>query len=244
MKRTQIFFMAMVVALVCSCNFTEEIYFNEDGTGRLNISFDGNEMFGMLPADSTRTNEVIDSTLVFKEMLVEKRDSISMLSAKEQENLKRLEPFSLRMQMNEAEELMLFDMFADFEDISEMNNAFNTFQSAAAVGPSAGSKPMPNGAENEATKVSYEFNDNKFRRVAKIVDQEMFERSKDSLQSAEMFLGSSNYTFKYHFPRRIKETNLEEATFSMDGKTLIYKVNFLDVLKDPEAFLIEVELED
>ena len=59
-----------------------------------------------------------------------------------------------------------------------------------------------------------------------------------------MFLGGSTYTFKYHFPRRIKSTNLDEATFSMDGKTLIYEANFLEMLKDPESIQIEVELED
>lgn len=71
----------------------------------------------------------------------------------------------------------------------------------------------------------------------------MFQKSMDSLQSAEMFLGGSTYTFRYHFPKRVKSTNVEGATFSMDGKTMIYEVNFLDMLKDPESINIEVELE-
>ena len=29
----------------------------------------------------------------------------------------------------------------------------------------------------------------------------------------------------------------------MDGKTMIHEVNFLDMMKDPESLLIEVELE-
>jgi hypothetical protein len=71
----------------------------------------------------------------------------------------------------------------------------------------------------------------------------LFDKTIDSLAGSEMFLSSSTYTFKYHFPKRIKSTNIEEATFSMDGKTMIHEVNFLEMMKDPKSILIEVELE-
>ena len=87
------------------------------------------------------------------------------------------------------------------------------------------------------------FKKNKFKRETIILDQALFEKSIDSLASAEMFLSSSTYTFKYHFPKRVKSTNIEEATFSMDGKTMIHEVNFLDMMKNPESIVIEVELE-
>ena len=58
-----------------------------------------------------------------------------------------------------------------------------------------------------------------------------------------MFLSSSTYTFKYHFPRRIIATSAEGATFSMDGKTMIYEVNFLEMMKNPTAIDFTVELE-
>jgi len=65
----------------------------------------------------------------------------------------------------------------------------------------------------------------------------MFKKRIDSLASAEMFLSNSTYTFKYHFPKRVKSTNIKDATFSMDGKTMIHEVNFLDRMKDPESFI-------
>ena len=102
---------------------------------------------------------------------------------------------------------------------------------------------MPENAANETTEVDYSFKKNKFKRETVILNKEMFKKSIDSLASAEMFLSSSTYTFKYHFPKRVKSTNIKEATFSMDGKTMIHKVNFLDMMKDPESLLIEVELE-
>lgn len=198
----------------------------------------------MLPStDSTQLDKAIDSTLVFKDLLRDKKDSISQLSAEEQAKLKRLEPFSLHMKVETESGIMNFDMYTDFKDVSEVNDAFNAFQNASSVGPISGGQSMPENAANEATEVNYSFKKNKFKRETVILNQKMFKKSIDSLASAEMFLSSSTYTFKYHFPKRVKSTNIKEATFSIDGKTMIHKVNFLDMMKDPESLLIEVELE-
>ncbi len=244
MKLVRVFSTVLIAVFFVACNFTEEIHFNQDGTGKMNIGFDGGEMLQMLPSsDSTQLEEVIDSTIVFKDLIRENKDSIAQLSPKQQAELKKLEPFSLHMMMDAEKGIMNFDMFTDFKDVSEVNDAFNAFQSASSVGPTAGSKPMPKNSANEATEVSYSFKKDKFRREAVIKDKELFQQSIDSLETAEMFLSSSTYTFKYHFPKRVKSTNVEEATFSMDGKTMVYEVNFLDMLKDPESIMIEVELE-
>tara|TARA_R110002126_G_scaffold122273_2_gene263940 strand:+ start:35 stop:772 length:738 start_codon:yes stop_codon:yes gene_type:complete len=232
-----------IATLFVACNFTEEIYFNEDGTGNMSISFDGGEMIQMLPStDSTQLDKAIDSTVVFKDLLRDKKDSISQLSAEEQAKLKRLEPFSLHMKVEPESGIMNFDMYTDFKEVSEVNDAFNAFQHASSVGPIAGGQSMPENATEETTKVNYSFKKNKFKRETVILNQELFDKTIDSLAGSEMFLSSSTYTFKYHFPKRIKSTNIEEATFSMDGKTMIHEVNFLEMMKDPKSILIEVEL--
>jgi hypothetical protein len=244
MRIKHVFLAVCTTVFLVACNFTEEIYFNPDGSGKMNIAFDGSEMMQMIPEnDSIAKDQVIDSTLVFRDFLIEKKDSIANLPLEEQANLKKLEPFSLHMQVDASKAIMNFEMFTDFKNVSEVNDAFNTFQNASSVGPSAGSQQMPKNSGNEATKVDYTYNGTNFTRKASIKDQELFQKSIDSLQSAEMFLSSSTYTFKYHFPKRVKSTNIEQATFSMDGKTMIYEVNFLDMMKDPESIQIEVELE-
>ncbi|WP_430424100.1 hypothetical protein [Maribacter litoralis] len=244
MKFLKIFTAVIITVLFIACNFTEEIYFNENGSGKMSIAFDGGEMLQMLPeTDSTKLEEVIDSTLVFKDLLIEKKDSIAKLSPKQQAKLKRLEPFKLHMKVDAENGIMNFDMYTDFKNVTEVNDAFNSFQSASAIGPISGGKSMPSGATEEATQVKYSFKRNKFKRETIILDQTLFANSIDSLAGAEMFLSGSTYTFKYHFPKRVKSTNIEEATFSMDGKTMVHEVNFLEMMKDPESMVIEVELE-
>lgn len=230
-----------------SCNFTEEIHLNEDGSGKLSINFDAQELMAMVGSlDSLRQEQPMDSTLVFKDLLEEKKDSIALLPLEEQARLKNLEPFSMHMVVDPAAQVMRFELFSEFQNIEKVNDAFNAFQSASALGPKSdgamGAASMTGG--DPATEVNYTFSKNTFSRSITIIDQELFKKNLDSMQGTEMFLGGSTYTFKYHFPRRVKKVNVEGATFSMDGKTMIYEVDFLEMMKSPETMALEVELED
>ena len=239
-----------VISLLYSCNFVEEIHLSDTGSGKINIHFDGNEMMAMLasmPNDSTTLEKVVDTTIVFKDLLQDRRDSIAQLSQEEQLKLKKLEPFTMRMVMNPEEEVLRFDMYSEFKNISEIDDAFNAFQDASTLNPPPGGDPSKNppmGANEQTTKVNYEFSGNNFKRTIQIIDKELFEKGMDSLKSAEMFMSGSTYTFKYHFPRKVKSTNVEGATFSLDGKTMTYAVDFLQMMKDPESIVLEVELEN
>lgn len=244
MRKIQILLLAMLVALTYACNFTEEIHLKEDGSGKLSINFDGSEMMEMAGEEMAKTSEEpIDSIISFKDFLEEKKDSIAQLSPEEQAKLKKLEPFNMRMVMDPEKKVMMFDLFSEFKKVSEMNGAFSNFQEASAIGGNSNPQQGKVKPNEQATEVNYSFKKNKFARTAKIVDQELFQQQLDSLQGAEMFLSGSTYTLKYHFPKKIKSTTVEEATFSQDGKTLIYEVNFLDLMKDPSVLDLEVELE-
>ncbi|WP_420320282.1 hypothetical protein [Flagellimonas sp.] len=244
MKKVQILAWAMLVALTSSCNFTEEITLQEDGSGKLSINFDGSELMEMAGEEMKKSNEKpMDSIISFKDMLEEKKDSIAQLSPEEQAKLKKLEPFKMRMVMNPDEKLMKFDLFSEFKNVNEVNDAFNAFQGANVLGSQQQGAP-PASMESSASEVNYSFGNNTFSRKATILDQELFQQQIDSLQGAEMFLSGSTYTLKYHFPKKVKSTTAEEATFSADGKTLIYEVKFLDLMKDPSLLDLEVELED
>lgn len=235
----------LVVALISSCNFTEEIYLNHDGSGKLSINFDGSEMMDMAGDEMMKSGEkAIDSVISFKAFLEEKKDSIATLSAAEQAKLKKLEPFKLHMVMNPETKEMKFDMFSEFKNITEVSDAFNTFQEASSIGPGGTNQAAPSGMGNQSTEVEYSFTSNTFKRTARIVDSVLQQQSVDSLAGAEMFLSGSMYKLKYHFPRRVKSSSIEEATYSADGKTLFYEIDFLSYMKNPDTLNIEVELED
>ncbi|MBO0321616.1 hypothetical protein J0X14_04845 [Muricauda sp. CAU 1633] len=246
MKKVQILILALAAVVVYSCNFTEEIHLQEDGSGKLSINFDGSELMEMAGDQMIQENEKpIDSIISFKDLLEEKKDSIAQLPAEEQAKLKKMEPFNMHMVMNPEEKVMKFDLFSEFTNVNEVNDAFNTFREASLMGPKSQPEqatPMP--MSEQSTEVTYSFANNTFSRTSTIIDPELFQQNIDSLQGAEMFLSGSTYTLKYHFPKRVKSTTAQEATFSADGKTLIYEVSFLEMMKDPKLLDIEVELEE
>ncbi|MBO0330386.1 hypothetical protein [[Muricauda] lutisoli] len=244
MKKIHYAITVAIIFLAASCNFTEEIHLKEDGSGKLSINFDGSEMMDMAGDELAKTDEKpIDSIISFKDFLEKKKDSIAQLPQEEQEKLKKLEHFNMRMVMDPEKKVMMFDLFSEFKNVSEVNDAFGAFQDASSMGAKASPQPEQMKPTEQPTEVHYSFNQNKFTRTAKIVDQALFEQQLDSLQGAEMFLSGSTYTLKYHFPKKIKSTTAEAATFSQDGKTLIYEVKFLDLMKDPSVLDLEVELE-
>ncbi|MBO0343030.1 MAG: hypothetical protein VX798_02765 [Bacteroidota bacterium] len=244
MKKIHYAITVAIIFLAASCNFTEEIHLKDDGSGKLSINFDGSEMMDMAGDELAKTDEKpIDSIISFKDFLEQKKDSIAQLPEEEQEKLKKLEPFNMRMVMDPEKKVMMFDLFSEFKNVSEVNDAFSAFQDASSMGSKTNPQQEQMKPSEQPTEVRYTFKKNKFTRTAKIVDQALFEQQLDSLQGAEMFLSGSTYTLKYHFPKKIKSTTAEAATFSQDGKTLIYEVNFLDLMKDPSVLDLEVELE-
>lgn len=235
----------LVLALVSACNFTEEIYLNDDGSGKISINFDGSEMMDMGGDDMMKSGEkAIDSVISFKSFLEEKKDSIATLTQEEQDRLKKLEPFSMHMVMNPETKVMKFDMYSDFKNVEEVGDAFNTFQDASSLSPGGKNQASPGGISNQSTEVNYSFKANTFKRTAKIIDTVLQKQGLDSLAGAAMFLSNSMYKLKYHFPKRVKSSSAEAATFSADGKTLFYEVSFLSYMKNPDTLNIEVELED
>ena len=74
-----------------SCQFTETMVINEDGSGRMSISMDLSEMMafsGEMESDSTITK--MDTIIPFKYILEDKKDSIAQLSTREQKKIKRV----------------------------------------------------------------------------------------------------------------------------------------------------------
>ncbi|WP_396636924.1 hypothetical protein [Maribacter sp. R77961] len=235
----------LLLALTVSCNFTEEIFLQENGSGKISINFDGSELMQMGGDEMMAgTEKAIDSTLSFKQFLEEKKDSIAELSSEQQAKLKKLAPFNLHMIMNPETKEMKFDMYSSFDNINEVGDAFNTFQNMDALSPAGrANQTQFLSNDNESSEVSYNFKDHTFSRTAKILNTELHQQAIDSLAGAELFLTGSTYTLKYHFPKRVKSASTEKATFSADGKTMIYEVGFLDLMKNPEILNIEVELE-
>ncbi len=237
--------MALLAGVMASCNFTEEIYLNEDGSGSVELQFDGSELMEFSgEAMGEAAEKKLDTVYYFSDFLEEKKDSIATLSAEEQQQLQQLEPYRMRMNADPDSMKLLFTLARDFDDLDQVEDSFNAFQRAGAIdGNQANAGPSAGDALPESTEVSYGFNSGVFRRSSVITDSVLHQQRLDSLESGAMILSGSTYTLRIHFPRRVKSASTDQATLSMDGKTLIREVEFLEYLRDPTVLDLEVELE-
>ena len=240
-----IFLLALIFTMV-SCQFTETMVINEDGSGRMSISMDLSEMMaigGEMAKDSTMVKS--DTIVSFKDIFEEKKDSIAQLSPKEQKKLKALENYNIHMVTDPETNKMIVDIFIDFKNVSEANDLMKGFEETGNLMP--GMNDTNNESEEDDDNnigVKYSYKKGVFKRDAYIIDTEKYKTQVDSMASVESFMSGMTYKLKYTFPRKIKSASADDATYSLDGKTIELQRNFLEYIKNPDVFDLEVKLEN
>lgn len=242
----QKFIFLLVVSLtVISCQFTETMVLNEDGSGRMSIEIDMGEMmaFGAMASDSVVTQ--IDTLISMKKILEEKKDSISQLSKAEQERMKKMENYQIRMVMNSETSELSLNLFSDFKSVDETNDIMDGFGNTSGYLPSMGADININKDDSSADVmgVSYQYKNGKFKRDAYIKSKEKHKAQVDSMKSAESWMSSMKYHLKYTFPRKIVKSSIKDATYSLDGKTIEVERSMVEYMKDPDVLDLEVVLE-
>ncbi|MEH6763754.1 MAG: hypothetical protein V7655_04570 [Aequorivita antarctica] len=229
-----------------SCQFTETMVMNEDGSGTMRVEVNLNEMMafgGGAMGDSTVMK--MDTIVYMKQFLEEKKDSISKLSITEQQKLKKLENFNIHIKMDSETSEMVYDISTNFKNINEANDMLNGLEQAGNLIPNKDANNEIKKEEDspEVVGVNYSFKNGIFKRDAYIKDEKLHAQQVDSMKQAEAFMGGSNYMLKYTFPKKIKNTSNPDATFSADKKTVSIQAPFLEYFKNPDLLDLEVELE-
>ena len=133
----------LAVTLV-SCQFSETMVINEDGTGRMSLTMDMSELMAMMPANDTLQVKM-DSVMSFKKLFEEKKDSIAKLPKEEQEYLKLLENYQMRILMDPEEQKMKYEIFTNFKSVAEANNLMEGLNASERMSVS----PMENSSQSK-----------------------------------------------------------------------------------------------
>lgn len=239
-----LFLFLLTISLI-SCQFTETIVFNEDGSGKMSIEMDMGEMmaFGGEVTDSIAMKK--DTLIYLKDILDEKKDSISKLSKEEQQKLRRLENYEMRMKIDSDTNEMLFNLAVNFKSIEKANGLLEGFGDSMSLMPNTGEDLNfdADQGNSDAIGVEYSFKKNKFKRDAYIKDEQKHKMQVDSLKGSESWLKNMKYTLKYTFPKKIVKSSIDDATYSLDAKTIEVTRSFVAYVKDPNVLDLEIELE-
>lgn len=240
----------ILLATFTSCTLTENIYVNDNGTGKFSVDMDGSalmEMAGNQLGDQMGANakKNIDSTFTFKQLFADKKDSIAKLSPEAQKELKKLENFVVNTKMNAEKKEFLMTLSTDFKNVNELQDALQAMSALQKLeGGASAATPFGGNLGNNNSKLSYTYDGKKFTRKAVIDAKKVAEKAKDSTADmSKMIFASSNYIIKYHFPKRIKKVSNPNALFSDDRKSITIQYPFTDYMENPDKLNFEVEFE-
>lgn len=242
----KLLYFLLIVILFTGCQFNEEIVLNEDGSGTMNIEINLDALMEITQGMSDEKKETkLDTVIYIKDFLEEKKDSITTLSMEEQQKLKKLELYKIQIQADSEEMMMRYKVIGDFKNVEEMNGITEAVGKIGEIVPtgmgSIQNKPDEN--SEDLIGVKYSFKNNVFRRISYIKDEKLHKQQIDSMQSIEGFLGTSQYSLQYIFPKKIKRTSNPNVEISSDRKSVNVRALFFDYFKNPELLNLEVELE-
>ncbi|KAB8151739.1 hypothetical protein EZY14_017710 [Kordia sp. TARA_039_SRF] len=248
MKKIYLGLLVALISFCTSCEFSETIYINEDGSGKMSMYLDASELMPMMknqiPADQAKP---IDSLISFKEALAGQQKYVSQLPKRDQELIKSLEKLNVHMVMDADKDKLNADVYMNFSSINDVQNTFDAMSSLAKLAQNK----MAFGQMSSLSEINsddiltteYSLKNNKFRRFIRIVDTKLMDSLRNNLGQAQMLLASSTYKLNYKFPKKVKSVSLEDAVIGKDGKSVTVTVNALDFVNDPEILNVEVELE-
>ena len=147
--------------------------------------------------------------------------------------------------------------FKSVEDLKDLGEKFKKIQSLNGQGEQLDAmkdnSPLGKFMGNENSDVVYMYTSKGFSRITSIkkLDEatddaivELFDETDESNQQFLEYFKGSFYNVKLTFPKAVKSTDIEGAEFSDDRKTVTYKTNWVEYLKNPKLLDVNVKFAD
>lgn len=264
----KLFLLFALVAFLTSCNVTESIVFNGDESGQYLVTYqmgDAMKAFtekmggGADNSEKKEKGEVMDTTMVFADMMETYKDSIAALPEEKRLAMEAVKDMFMTMKMDEDAGQMdigiglNFDSLEDLKDIQEkikkvqslngQGDQLNAVKSGSPIGKFMGS---------DGENVIYKMNGSSFERITKMEISEeelqsmaeLFDETDESDKEFMQYFEESYYNVTLTFPKAVKSIDVEGAKFSEDRKTVTYRANWIEYLKNPLLLDVKVEFVD
>ncbi|MDX6183096.1 hypothetical protein SGQ44_13790 [Flavobacterium sp. Fl-77] len=234
----------IILMLLTSCQITETININPDGTGKIEITElrDENSYMQLAGENYSKEEEFKDTTFVFKEYMIKYKENFSKYLPAEQELFQKYADTKVHIKKSSFEKefrktvTLKFNKVTDIPDLYKTENYADDIKFNYALT-----------AEKEYWKVAYDFDGLVFKRTVLITSQELLQKSKDEFNDMDPKYKSlklvQKYVLNYHFPRKIKVVSNHKAVISMDKKSLQLEFQLSECMQNPESTNLEVVLE-
>lgn len=234
----------LVILLTASCQVTETLRINPDGTGTIEVSELREENSYMQLAKEKYANEDFyrDTTYVFKDYFSKYGETFARTSKEDQNVYLRYSDVNVHIKKSSSEKefrTLISQQFKNATDIVDLYKAENYADNIK--------NNYALSAEEHYYKVSYSYVGNRFNRTVKITDSIFLKREFDRLEKYKTYYKGMNlvqsYVLDYHFPRKILSVSNPQAKISENQKSLSIEFLLTDCLQNPTITNLEVILE-
>ncbi|MFD1604223.1 hypothetical protein ACFSJW_08030 [Flavobacterium artemisiae] len=227
-----------------SCQVTETIIINRDGSGTIEVEqFRYENSYMQLAGEEySKENVFQDTTYVFKDYIHKYNENFLKYKPDEKELFQKYADVKAHIKRSSYEKEFRTVFSLHFNKVSDIPDLYKTEDYASDIQHNYALT-----AENHYFKIAYDFDGTIFKRSVSIISTAELEKAKDDSEKFLAKYGSSNlmqsYILKYHFPRKIKSVSNAQASISADKKSLTFQFKLADCLKNPEDTNLEVILD-
>lgn len=238
------YFLLFLILLTVSCQVTETLHLNADGSGTIEVVTQRDEYSYMQIAKENYSKEdvYLDTTYVFGDYIKKHRETFSRTSAVDQKVFLRYSNVKVHRKASSYDKefkttfTQHFQKASEIVDFSKTDEYLSDIQNNYALS-----------AEEHYYKVNYDFEGNRFSRTTIITDSIQLKKEFDKVEKYKTqtkgLILVQDYILKYHFPRKIQSVSNPLAKISDDGKSIRLQFLLTDCLQNPEITNLEVVLE-
>lgn len=234
----------IILIFSTSCQVTETININPDGSGSIEVVElrDENSYMQVAGENYSREEAFQDTTYIFKGYITKYNETFLKYTPAEQQLFQNYSNVKVHLKKSSFEKEFRTTFSQNFNKVSEIPDLYKTEDYANDLEHNYALT-----AENHYYKIEYTFDGKVFKRLVLITNPAELQKAKDQFTNMDPKYASlkltQSYVLRYHFPKRIKSVSTEKAIISSDKKTMTVEFQLSTCLQNPEMTSLEVTLE-
>lgn len=237
-------FCAFFIITLHSCQVTETIHLNSDGSGSILVEEMRDEQSYQLIAGENYSKEekFEDTTYVFQNYVQKYAETFEKLTPFEKSVYEKHYPVDVKIKKSSYEKEFRTQLSQQFKTISEVADLYKTEDYADNI-----QNNYALSAEKHYYSVAFSFSDNHFKRIVLITNPEELKKQQEELakikERISTFPLKQSFELRYYFPKPIQSVSNAKAVISADKKSFVLTFSLIEVVTNPESTNLEVILQ-
>ena len=234
----------VLILFLNSCQVTETIHLNQNGTGKIEIwKLREEQGYMQLMGEEYSTEDIFrDTTYVFEDVIKKHSETFARLSAFEKAIFQKFNSVQVNVRKSSFEKEFRTTITQDFTKIEQVADLYKTEEYADDI-----INNYALVAEEHYYTVNFTFDGRTFKRIVKITDEVELKKQQQEIERLKIrfskFKVVQNFELKYQFSQKIKSITNPNAKISEDRKSMQLQFLITDCLMNPETTNLEVVLE-